>query len=77
MRVRKEANSRGVRLAAWGSTSSAPGCASGIDRTCSAISAGPPRRTTTIHASTIEPVIPATNWSRSVTTTPHRPDATV
>ena len=46
-------------------------------RICSAISAGPPSWYRTIPARISVPSMPVTNWSKSVTTTPQRPEATV
>ena len=43
----------------------------------SAMAAGPPKRVSTMPARVIAPSMPAVNWSRSVTTTPHSPEATV
>ena len=77
MRHRKETISSEDAVAADGTRSRAPGGASGTSRTASAIAAGPPKRVSTIPASVIAPSMPATNWRRSVTTTPQSPDATV
>ena len=66
----------GLRCAGFVMMSSVPGL-SETARICSAISAGPPSWYRTIPARISVPSMPVTNWSKSVTTTPQRPEATV
>ena len=77
MRQTKETISREEALAAVGTRSRAPGGAWGTFRTASAMAEGPPKRVSTMPARVIAPSMPATNCSRSVTTTPQSPEATV